>query len=1358
MRIRNYVFIIGMVLLSVGVTAWAQQTAQKKKKMAGGSKTMAGINVETGKRERLDMNGIWRCHPDWKQQGEKLGYWKPGFDFMGGNWGGPGSKMWREVKIPCTYTGCGPDMRRAHGMAWFRKSFTIPKSWEGKRIVIRFEGVNFKSRIWVNGKHVLDHPDGLLRFEVPLDDVINYGVENVIIVSTDNTRRKGDRSPGSENGYLCSGGIVGNVEIIACDPAHIDSARFITAEPVQTGGKFSLAVTVENGRKAEISGKLVVDMMDLSGKVHGQNTTMKMGSIQAGSNNKFIIEGSVAGVKAWSPDSPNLYMARVSLQLAGKIVDSETYRFGFRKIEIRGTKLYLNNKPLLLNGINHHDDTPDIEMAWDEASLRKDLELIKEMGANFVRLPHAPRVAQKMDLYDEMGLMVAGENNLHWFYGDGGPDSKEFASASAAAKRQLKKMILRDMSHPSIIMWIVSNESGRRDKRQSYVIELLKDCMRLAKGLDPSRPVTHVSDKWSPEQIKNNVDDFAIDDVICINQYMTSPQAWKDRLEYLHKAYPNKPIVITEFGCGGNNYEAKANYFKSIVPALSAPYVAGIAVYDFVVVPYLEHRQQRLNWGIFPRDRTPTIAVDVLKDLFADRNDPVKLKAMQDGGYNAMKGWLKPPRVWAPAKSRDPTTVASSEFSADYHAGYAHDGILSSQEGENFWASADRQDVGAWWQKDLGKKSPIERIQIQFRGFGGVYHFVPKTITFQVSDDGKKWTTVVSKSADVPANNSPYAATLHTYELNAEGRYVRLLFEDGTEEVIGGTKVVELVEVKVNGKVDAPVAPAVIETAAPVKEVRVVLPAEDSKQMKRIVSVFARQVEERCSAKVTTQGDAPLTVTLAVDPKIGKEGFRISDRDDGGIEVVGQNERGVIYGLGKLLRTSRYSKDGFAAGKWRGESVPKKPIRGIYFATHFHNYYHDAPVEEIERYVEELALWGFNELLVWYDMHHFNGADDPAAVTFQARLRAILLAAKRVGMDVSLVLPANEAYGNSPAELRRTPGAGRGGDYPCAVCPSKPAGLEYILKVVGEEFDWAADLRPRSIWIWPYDQGGCGCAECRPWGAKGYMKCVREVGKLAREKMPGVEILMSMWYIDENEWRGIREQLTGDKGLVDGIVSEPGPHGIRIAPNDLGLPLIGFPEISMHGTFPWGGFGATPLTARARSQWNGVKATHAGGFPYSEGIYEDLTKVVFSQLYWNDRPVEETVKEYIAYEFSPDVVEEVAGVVKTLERNHHMRWWPGKLEGVKLEMNWFPSRGAKPQADPGAEEAYATMKRVDKKLSPQTRTSWRWRILYLRALLDAELKTNAGKPNELCNQAFAELIEIYHAQDAIPGVRPPLSR
>ena len=189
-----------------------------------------------------------------------------------------------------------------------------------------------------------------------------------------------------------------------------------------------------------------------------------------------------------------------------------------------------------------------------------------------------------------------------------------------------------------------------------------------------------------------------------------------------------------------------------------------------------------------PNERCNEAFAELIKIYHAENADPT----------------VRPP---LPKKSppRDPTTVASSEFSADCHAGKACDGVRASQDENNFWASANRQDVGAWWRKDLGNKLSIEKIRIQFRGFDGRYHFVPKTITFQVSDDGKTWTTAVSKSADVPANNSPYAATMHTYDINAKGRYVRVLFEDGTDDEVNNNKVVELVEVEVVRAGSAPV-------------------------------------------------------------------------------------------------------------------------------------------------------------------------------------------------------------------------------------------------------------------------------------------------------------------------------------------------------------------------------------------------------------------------------------------------------------------------------------------------------------------------------------------------------------------------
>ena len=124
-------------------------------------------------------------------------------------------------------------------------------------------------------------------------------------------------------------------------------------------------------------------------------------------------------------------------------------------------------------------------------------------------------------------------------------------------------------------------------------------------------------------------------------------------------------------------------------------------------------------------------------------------------------------------------------------------------------------------------------------------------------------------------------------------------------------------------------------------------------------------------------------------------------------------------------------------------------------------------------------------------------------------------------------------------------------------------------------------------------------------------------------------------------------------------------------------------------------------------------------------------------------------------------MDEVGKVIATLEQNHHFRWWPGELEGVKLQYDWFPSRNAKPQADPGAEEAYAAVKRVDAELPLWARTSWRWRILYLRALLDSELKRSPLKPTPLRGGVLGveqDLSADRQSRSRRPGARQPVAQ
>ena len=127
------------------------------------------------------------------------------------------------------------------------------------------------------------------------------------------------------------------------------------------------------------------------------------------------------------------------------------------------------------------------------------------------------------------------------------------------------------------------------------------------------------------------------------------------------------------------------------------------------------------------------------------------------------------------------------------------------------------------------------------------------------------------------------------------------------------------------------------------------LPSHPSPIVTRAVEIFQRIVRERAGVPVTTSGVGDLTVRLAISPGIGKEAFRIDDLAGNVIGITGNDPRGLLYGIGKFLHASGYRRGEFLPGEWRGMSEPEKPVRGIYFATHFFNWYHAAPLEDITR-------------------------------------------------------------------------------------------------------------------------------------------------------------------------------------------------------------------------------------------------------------------------------------------------------------------------------------------------------------------------------------------------------------------------
>ncbi|NOY82079.1 MAG: hypothetical protein GXP31_13870 [Kiritimatiellaeota bacterium] len=531
--------------------------------------------------------------------------------------------------------------------------------------------------------------------------------------------------------------------------------------------------------------------------------------------------------------------------------------------------------------------------------------------------------------------------------------------------------------------------------------------------------------------------------------------------------------------------------------------------------------------------------------------------------------------------------------------------------------------------------------------------------------------------------------------------------------------------------------------------------------VEKAAALLCRTVAERTGIRVERVPSGIAALDLALDSDAAPaEAFRIEDAALHTVRIAGGDARGLLYGVGKFLRSSRFDEGTFSPCTWRGGSAPDCPVRGLYFATHFYNWYHQAPIEEIERYIEELALQGCNTLSVWFDMHHYTGIGQPAAQAMLARLKAMLQAASVVGMGPALTLLANEAYADSPKALRA---AGTGlGHYGVELCPSVPEGRRLILEWRREVLEAFADIDLRYIWIWPYDQGGCACGRCAPWGCNGFLKIGRAVAGLCRDTHPNAEIVLSTWLFDRKahaeddrgEFAGLDAALRQDASWVNWLMIDshqefpryPLEHGV---PG--GLPALNFPEISMFGMAPWGGYGANPAPERFQAIWDRAGHLLSGGFPYSEGIFEDINKAVCLGFYWDrNRRAVDTVWEYAAYEFGPDAAENATRVVQRLERAHGHRAVRDSQTGEL--------RHLLPNADPAAaDECCALLRDAESRLPQFAREGWRFRILKLRAELDRELSVGGGRHTEFADACFRELAELYRVDPArtIASVRPP---
>jgi beta-galactosidase len=409
--------------------------------------------------------------------------------------------------------------------SWYRRHFTPPTSWKGKRFLIEFQAVSTVATVYVNGTAAGEHYGGYTPFTLDITDRLLPGQDNVIAVRAD-ARFQAEVPPeGGNLDFMIYGGIVRHVNLFVTDPLHVERVFTCTDNPSQSlYGSPTITTAVEitnNGTTTQTC--------DVSTTIFNSDNelvaTAASPTREIAANRSVIVEqetSPVVGAQLWDTDHPNLYHCVTQLIVGGTIVDEYTTRFGIRSLTMNKTdgKVYLNGKALKLRGLNRHETYPYIGRAASRRLQRMDADILKyELGCNIVRTSHYPQAPDFLDRCDEIGLLVLEEVPGWMYIGNETWKTREL--------QVLKDMILRDRNHPSVMTWGVRvNESP--DDNAFY-----KRMNDTAHAYDPTRLTCGVR--------RSNSDPATsfLEDI------------WTQNFLGPSTSPPNMPVITSEY-CGHN--------------------------------------------------------------------------------------------------------------------------------------------------------------------------------------------------------------------------------------------------------------------------------------------------------------------------------------------------------------------------------------------------------------------------------------------------------------------------------------------------------------------------------------------------------------------------------------------------------------------------------------------------------------------------------------------------------------------------------------------------------------------------------------------------------------------------------------
>jgi len=433
----------------------------------------------------------------------------------------------------------------------YRTSFNIPSSWKGDQIFLRFEKVASASFVWVNGQQVGYNEGAQEPSEYNITKYVKPGKNTLAVL----VLKYSDGYYLEGQDYWRLAGIFDDVTVFASPDTRIWDYQVITDfDSSFKDSNVDLTVDVRSFTSAA-DGAVLTAEISKDGKVVA--TMDKTGiSVAAGSTNSVHFRTKVASPLKWTAETPELYTLTMTLKDAsGKVVDSMVKKMGFKKTEIKDGVFYLNGQPIKVNAQCSHMQHPTLGHAMDEATVRKDMEILKQFGFNGVRTSHYPPVNEYLDLADEYGLYIIDEAGVEAHATEWVSYMPEFIPMY---QERVRQMVLRDRNHACVLFWSAGNESGEGPNIGEVVNE--------GRKYDPTR-------FW---MYGGNAAKHAAEDIVGPRY----PIPIEHELSYGMDLTDKRPSFMDEYlSVAGNGGGAFDEFWREIY---EHPSLLGGAVWDFV--------------------------------------------------------------------------------------------------------------------------------------------------------------------------------------------------------------------------------------------------------------------------------------------------------------------------------------------------------------------------------------------------------------------------------------------------------------------------------------------------------------------------------------------------------------------------------------------------------------------------------------------------------------------------------------------------------------------------------------------------------------------------------------------------------